>query len=78
VATKVGLFGFDLTDFLADCAMASALCTEKDFKKFSGWAIGVQFTMTAAAADASIAGVCFESSKNCVQIVTSTLTSYSV
>ena len=41
VATKVGLFGIDLTDFLADCAMASAVCTEKDFKKFSGWAIGV-------------------------------------
>jgi hypothetical protein len=65
VATKVGLFGFELTDFLADCALAS-LCTEKDFKKFSGWAIGVEFTMTTAAANNAIAGVCFGSSKNCV------------
>lgn len=66
VTSKVGLFGADLTSFYADCAVASALCTASAFSSFTGWAIGVQFTLSAAAAQDDMAGICFESTKNCV------------
>ena len=39
-ATKLGLFGGDLTQFLADCATATA-CDETKYDKFTGWGIGI-------------------------------------
>ena len=42
-APSVGLFGFDLTDFLDDCATTDD-CTVEDYDPYSGWAIGVNWT----------------------------------
>ena len=46
--TSVGLFGADLTDFLADCAIAVATtaCKVADYDNYNGWAIGVNFAST--------------------------------
>ena len=43
LVTKVGLFGWDLTDFLADCADTEE-CDATDYEAFTGWAIGVNWT----------------------------------
>ena len=40
ITTKVGLFGSDLTNFVADCAIADS-CTTGVYSKYTGWAIGV-------------------------------------
>ncbi len=73
IKTKVGIFGADLTDFYADCAIASTLCTASTYHAYSGWALGVEITWTTTAADAATTGVCFEKDKNCV-IVQSVVT----
>jgi len=39
-ATKLGLFGGDLTGFLADCTTATA-CDETAYDKYTGWGIGI-------------------------------------
>ena len=46
--TSVGLFGADLTTFLADCAIAVATtaCKVADYDNYNGWAIGVNFAST--------------------------------
>ena len=71
ITTKVGLFGSDLTDLYADCAIATA-CESEDYKNYTGWAIGVQWTWATVPADAALTGVCFEEDKNCVRILTDT------
>jgi len=43
-ATKVGLFGGDLTGFLADCTTAT-VCDETKYDKYTGWGIGIQWTV---------------------------------
>lgn len=43
VVTSVGLFGYDLTDFLADCAETED-CDATDYEAFTGWAIGVNWS----------------------------------
>ena len=50
VTTKVGLFSADLTDFLADCAVAKAIlaCNVPDYDGFSGWAVGVEWSTDTA------------------------------
>ena len=50
-STLVGLFGADLTDFLADCAIATTNCTSSDYDNYSGWAIGVDWTVASANVD---------------------------
>ena len=50
-STLVGLFGADLTDFLADCAIATTNCTSSDYDNYSGWAIGVDWTVASASVD---------------------------
>ena len=44
VATRVGLFGADLTSFMADCtASGTTVCTTSIFNSYTGWAVGVVF-----------------------------------
>ena len=43
VVTSVGLFGYDLTDFLADCAETED-CDATAYEAFTGWAIGVNWS----------------------------------
>ena len=71
ITTKVGVFGSDLTDLYADCAIATA-CNPEDYKSYTGWAIGVQWTWATLPADAAFTGVCFADDKNCVRIETDT------
>lgn len=48
--TLVGLFGADLTAFLADCT-TSTECKEEDYSVYTGWAFGIQWTGTAVNSD---------------------------
>ncbi len=68
----MGLFGADLTDFYSNCAVASALCTAADYSKYTGWAIGANWTWESEAADGNKTGICFANDKNCVTIETDT------
>lgn len=45
VVTSVGLFGYDLTDFLDECATLEADedCTVADYDAYTGWAVGVNW-----------------------------------
>ena len=67
VVTSVGLFGYDLTDFLDECATLEADedCTVADYDAFTGWAVGVNWAGVAAN---SIDGVVFFESKWSVQV----------
>ena len=62
ITTKVGVFGSDLTDLYADCAIATA-CDPEDYKTYTGWAIGVEWTWADLPADDALTGVCFEDDK---------------
>ena len=66
----MGVFGDDLTYFYADCAVASTVCTAKDYNKYTGWAIGVEWTWATTPAAADLTGVCFADDKNCVNVLT--------
>ena len=68
ISTKVGLFGADLTDFYANCAIASSVCTATDYHDFTGWAIGAKWTWDDEATTGEITGICFELDSNCVSI----------
>ena len=47
----IGLFGDDLTDFFANCATVGySTCDPSGVSAYSGWAIGVAITFTAALA----------------------------
>ena len=51
---SVGLFGDDLTTFFANCATVGYMeCNPAQFAAYSGWAIGVQITITTALAAAA-------------------------
>ena len=45
IVTSVGLFGYDLTDFLAECTTLEEddLCTVADYDVYTGWAVGVNW-----------------------------------
>ncbi len=45
VVTSVGLFGYDLTDFLDECATLEETeeCVVEDYAAFTGWAVGVNW-----------------------------------
>ena len=49
-STFVGLFSAELTDFIADCATSDD-CDEADYDAYSGWAIGVSWTVASATVD---------------------------
>ena len=67
VVTSVGLFGYDLTDFLDECATleADGDCTVADYDVYTGWAVGVNWDGTEANA---IDGVVFTDSLWSVQV----------
>ena len=67
VVTSVGLFGFDLTDFLDECATLEADedCTVADYDAYTGWAVGVNWDGTEANATD---GVVFTDSLWSVQV----------
>lgn len=50
VVTNVGLFGWDLTTFLDECATLEVDdgCTVADYDAYSGWAVGVNWEGTEA------------------------------
>ena len=43
--TVVGLFGAELNDFLSNCAKATEKCNVADYDNYSGWAIGIEWTV---------------------------------
>ena len=53
--TNVGLFGNDLTDFLDNCATATAKCDVEDYADYNGWAVGVQWVPSTVAGEAPTA-----------------------
>ena len=61
----LGLFGHDLHDLLADCAMATQTCKVTDYQRFDGWAIGAAifqntvptFTYASASPKCNVGGV---------------------
>lgn len=67
VVTSVGLFGYDLTDFLDECATLEADkdCTVADYDAYTGWAVGVNWD---GVEDNAIDGVVFTDSKWSVQV----------
>ena len=67
VVTSVGLFGYDLTDFLDECATLEADddCTVADYDAYTGWAVGVNWNGTYTN---DIDGVVFTDSKWSVQV----------
>ena len=48
IVTSVGLFGYDLTDFFAECVTLEETdeCTIADYDTFTGWAVGVNWNGT--------------------------------
>ena len=67
VVTSIGLFGYDLTDFLDECATLEADedCTVADYDAYTGWAVGVNWDGTEVNA---IDGVVFTDSLWSVQV----------
>jgi len=69
VTTKVGIFTDDLTAFRADCALATTNCVTATYAStaFNGLAVGINWT-SSVAAEATINGLCFTTSKKCAEI----------
>lgn len=69
VTTKVGIFTDDLTAFRADCALATTNCVPATYAStaFNGIAVGINWT-SSIAAEATINGLCFTTSKKCAEI----------
>ena len=67
VVTSIGLFGYDLTDFLDECATLEADedCKVADYDAYTGWAVGVDWT---GVEDNTIDGVVFTDSLWSVQV----------
>lgn len=67
VVTSVGLFGFDLTDFLDECATLEETdeCTVADYDAYTGWAVGVNWD---GVEDNAVDGVVFTDSLWSVQV----------
>ena len=67
ITTKTGLAGFDLTDFLANCAKATENCDVADYEKYNGWARGIEWTASAEPGSADT--VVFEDTKVLVYVM---------
>ena len=67
ITTKTGLAGFELTDFLANCAKATENCDVAHYEKYNGWARGIEWTASAESSSADT--VVFEDTKVLVYIV---------
>lgn len=72
----LGLFGYDLTDFFANCVTAGTdACNSTDYNAdfFDGWSIGGEIVLSAtdSASFADIVfGVCLESNLGCFGLLT--------
>jgi len=68
VVTKVGLFGYDLTDLLEECATLEEddECTVADYDAYTGWAVGVNWE---GDVDNEADGVVFTESLWSVQVI---------
>ena len=67
--SKIGLFGFDFTQFLLDCATAKDSsnggvhsCQTSKYSPFDGWAVGVGLNLEP---DATY-GICFATDSVCL------------
>ena len=60
--TIVGLFGAELNDFLSNCAKATEKCNVADYDNYSGWAIGIEWTVAedTGSNSSGLTGVVFE------------------
>lgn len=67
IVTSVGLFGYDLTAFLDECATLEETddCTVADYDAYTGWAVGVNWEGTTVT---TIDGVVFTDSLWSVQV----------
>jgi hypothetical protein len=65
---KVGLFGYKLDDFKADCVTLAAACKPADYEAYTGWAVGVNFAPSAAKTDGDVNMILFEDSKKLVLV----------
>lgn len=65
--TTVGLFGADLTDFLADCELAATACKVANYDNYSGWAFGINIVSTTAVAG-NVNVISFEAPKYSVAL----------
>ena len=68
ITTSAGLFGADLTAFLADCAWAKTTdCDVTDYDNYSGWAIGVNFAASAYS-NGSVSSFCITDKRACIDL----------
>ena len=68
VATKVGLFGADLTKFNEDCVALDTLCKVADYEDYNGWGVGVWWGSADVVTADQVDGVAFATSKWTVQV----------
>jgi hypothetical protein len=68
VATRVGLFGADLTEFNADCVALEDLCDVADYADYNGWGVGINWEPSTADNEDQYDGVVFTDSKWVTQI----------
>ena len=61
VTTEVGLFGADLTSFLADCAIATTNCKSADYINYNGFTLYVEWVATTAPTAGDVNSVTFAS-----------------
>jgi hypothetical protein len=64
---QCGLFGFDLTEFFADCKIARKNCPFDDlYANYDGWAIGAKATLSKSPKlTGLIEGACVDYSSSC-------------
>ena len=68
VATRVGLFGADLTDFNADCVALEDDCDVADYADYNGWGVGICWEPSTEDNEDQYDGVVFTDSKWVTQI----------
>ena len=81
--TNIGVFGGDLTTFLADCATATTNCKAANYDGYNGWGVGINWTKgTTSQATGEFDAVLFTSIdqvvENKIDTTTNVLTVYTV
>lgn len=79
--TNIGLFGGDLTTFIADCATATTNCKSADYELYNGWGVGISWTKgTTDQATGDFDAVLFTSTSDLIEVewdtATNTLTAF--
>ncbi len=67
-ATRIGLFGADLTEFNADCVALEDLCDVADYADYNGWGVGINWEPSNADNLNQYDGVVFTDSKWVTQV----------